>query len=194
MSEGNQRCNSSADIWKKISEISTDILLQSLAPLSLTHRRPLQSSHAPILHKFPQIAKSFPAARAIYASRILWINQQKQAICPEGTFHVHSMLVGIPVMTGAWLYFCWEEHWGHLWRGRKGQAACLLQSKMINSGWEMQRKQRGVLPTSALLNLYKLRTGGVYFFPLEPKQRAALCWRRLRLVPKAITQPSVMFI
>lgn len=39
---------------------------------------------------------------------------------------------------------------------------CLLQSKMMNSGRELQRKQQVVWPTSALLNLNKSPAGGVF--------------------------------
>lgn len=76
-----------------------------------------------------------------------------------------SLLICIHLTTSTWMCvdFCWGSQMSFV-EEKQGQPACLLQSKLMNSGWELQRKQRVALPTSVLLNLNKSPTGGVLVF------------------------------
>lgn len=157
-----QKCNSSTDIWEKMSEISTSVPLQSSAPLSHTHHHPQQSSHAPILHNFSTDSQTISCSQS-YRCQQTSIHPSTET-CNLSWGHLSRdayLYSSDDLYFIVWMNFSWEERRGHLWKKSKGQAVCLLPSKMMNSEWEQQRKQRGVLPTSVSLNLNKSPTGGV---------------------------------
>lgn len=129
------------DTWEKVSEMNSSIFLQSSSAS-------LQSCHSPALHKQSHcLTISCGWGYKVYYS-------------PAALFRLASCKTYLYSSDGFHLVVF------VFWRATLGvNPECLLQSKMMNSVEEMQRKQPVVVPKfNALLNLNKSPAGRVLSF------------------------------